>query len=100
MEPIFLNNPFINTLVIEGCECLTDHSLGLATSKCIIQKLSIRNSHIQGTPIWHMHELTTLILSECNQIRAAEAVEGLRKMKYLSYLNLCKCVPRQMATSG
>ena len=47
-----------------------------------------------------MTNLTTLVLAECVKIRPNEAMAGLGKMRYLTYLNLCNFMIIQMATSG
>ena len=89
--PILLNNPFIKIFVVEGCEDISDESLKILSKYCNLTHLSIRESKmIEGTPIWDMASLTTLILVDCPRIRAAEAAVGISKMRYLNYLNLCK----------
>jgi len=86
------NNPFLKTFVVEGCDDVSDGSLKTAAKYCNINHLSIRESKIiEGSPIWDMSNLTTLILVECTRIKTNEAVNGLKKMKYLTYLNICTC---------
>jgi hypothetical protein len=99
--PILLNNPFIKTFVVEGCEDITDESLRIIAKHCNLTHLSIRESKvIEGSPIWEMSHLTTLVLVECSKIRSKEAMAGLSKMRYLTYLNLCNRALMQTATSG
>ena len=73
-----------------GCEDITDESLKIVAKNCDLTNLSIRESkEIEGTPIWEMQNLSTLILVECSRIKSQEAILGLPKMQYLTYLNLC-----------
>jgi hypothetical protein len=44
---------------------------------------------IEGSPIWDMHNLSSLILAECDRVRPEEAIAGLPNMNYLTYLNIC-----------
>lgn len=47
-----------------------------------------------------MTNLTTLVLAECAKIRPSEAMAGLGKMRYLTYLNLCNYMIIKMGISG
>lgn len=68
---------------------------------CDINHLSIRESKvIEGSPIWDMHNLSTLILVECSRVKAHEAALGLSKMRYLTYLNLCIFMIIKMEING
>jgi hypothetical protein len=93
LYPILMNNPFIKTFVVEGCEDITDESLRIIARHCNLTHLSIReNRVIEGSPIWEMTNLTTLVLVECCRIKPNDMLAGLGKMRYLTYLNLCKAI--------
>jgi len=47
-----------------------------------------------------MHTLSTLILVDCPRIKTEEAVLGISKMEYLTYLNLCTSELIQTETNG
>ena len=101
LYPILANNLFIKTLLIVGCEDITDESLKIVAKNCDLTNLSIRESkEIEGTPIWEMQNLSTLILVECSRIKSQEAILGLPKMQYLTYLNLCNMLIIQTEMSG
>jgi hypothetical protein len=68
--PILINNPYLKTFVVEGCEDITDESLKIIAKNSNLIHLSIRESKvIEGSPIWEMTNLTTLVLVECSKIR-------------------------------
>lgn len=102
LQPILANNPFVKTFVIEGCDDISDESIRTLALSCkFISHLSIRESKfIEGTPIWEMHSLSTLILVDCPRIKSEEAALGLSKMSYLTYLNICKFYMIQTGING
>lgn len=55
---------------------------------------------IEGAPIWDMHNLSSLILVDCERVKVEEVINGLPKMNYLTYLNICIIVAMKMEITG